>query len=172
MVVVLAGSGGCAAVVLVPRAIGQLSEGPDAPTGLEYHRSEGATASGEPVRIRHFVDPAARRRFVVVLVSGRLFSSRADDLTRDLDTTHRLYGALEGKPEAAVRDALGAPAAATRFEEVSVLWYVSGDDAFALVFLQGRWFVAFRLDAAEMQRMLRAPEPYAARGATGFPGPG
>lgn len=155
--------GGCAAVVYVPRAIDRMSEGPAAPSGFEYHRHDGRTVSGEPFRIRHFVDPEARRRFVVALVDGKLFSSRSADITRDMEAAHGVFAAASGRSESEVHRLFGPPQATSRFEDVRVLWYVrERDDVFALVFRQDRYVTGFRLDRKEMERILVTPSPYAA----------
>lgn len=151
---------GCAAVVLVPRAIDQMMEGPAAPTGFEYYRHDGETASGEPFRIRHFLDPDGRKRFVVALVSGRLFSSRSEDLGGGMETARRVYGAIEGRSESDVARQFGVPKATTRFDDIRVFWYERDlDDVFVLVFRQGRCVAAFRTDRGEIERLER-PSPY------------
>ncbi len=151
---------GCAAVVLVPRAFDQMMEGPAAPTGFEYYRHDGETASGEPFRIRHFLDPDGRRRFVVALVAGRLFSSRSEDLGRGMETARSVYGAIEGTSEADVARQFGAPKVTRRFEDIGVFWYERDwDEIFVLVFRQGRCVAAFRTDHTEMER-LQKPSPY------------
>lgn len=156
-------SGGCAAVVYVPRAIDRMMEGPDAPSGFEYHRHDGKTVSGETFRIRHFVDPDARRRFVVALVDGKLFSSRSSDVTRDMEAARGVFAAAGGRSESEAQRLFGPPHATTRFEDVRVLWYVrERDDVFALVFRQDRYATGFRMDRKEMERMLEKPSPYAA----------
>ncbi len=155
---------GCAALVLVPRAIDQMMEGPSSPTGFEYYRNDGETASGQAFRIRHFVDPEARRRYVVALIDGRLFSSRAEDVSRDMEAARKIYGSAEGKSEAEVTRLYGVPQTTSRFEDVRVLWYVRDDDeGFALVFRQDRCVTSFRLDHGELERMLKRPSPYSAR---------
>lgn len=138
-----------------------MMEGPAAPTGFEYYRHDGETASGEPFRIRHFLDPDGRKRFVVALVGGRLFSSRSEDLGRGMETARTVYGAVEGKSETDVARQFGAPKATTRFEDIRVLWYERDvDDVFVLVFRQGRCVAAFRTDRGEIER-LEKPSPYA-----------
>lgn len=157
-------SGGCAAVVYVPRAIDRMMEGPDAPSGFEYHRHDGRTVSGESFRIRHFVDPETRRRFVLALVGGKLFSSRSADVTRDMEAARSAFAPAAGRSESEVQRLFGPPHATTRFEDVRVLWYLRDrDDVFALVFRQDRYATGFRLDRKEMERILEKPSPYAAR---------
>lgn len=154
---------GCAAVVLLPRAIDQMMEGPAAPTGFEYHRHDGETATGEAFRIRHFLDLDARKRYVVALVSGRLFSSRAEDVGRDIDAARAVYGAAEGKSEPEVIRLYGTPLRTSHFEDVRVLWYVrEAAEVYALVFRQGRYVTAFRTDRGDLERTLEKPSPYAA----------
>jgi hypothetical protein len=155
-------STGCAAVVYVPRAIDLLSEGPSAPSGFEYYRHDGHTVGGEPFRIRHFVDPDARLRFVVALVGGKLFSSRSADVTRDMEAARAMFVAAGGRSGSDAQRLFGPPHATTRFEDVHVLWYVrERDEVFALVFRQDRYVTGFRLDRREMERMLDKPSPYA-----------
>ena len=154
---------GCAAILLVPKVTGHLAEGIPSPTGFEFHRAEGKTDGGEPFRIRHLIDPENRHRFVVVLIDGKVFSSRRDDVTRDIEAARTAYRDAQGKTEAEVARMFGAPKATSHFEDVRVLWYPGERDVvFALVFRQGRYVTAFRTDRAEMERILDKPAPYAA----------
>lgn len=151
---------GCAAVVLVPRAIDQMMEGPAAPTGFEYYRHDGETAGGEAFRIRHFLDLDGRKRFIVALVAGRLFSSRSEDLGGGMEAARRVYGAIVGQSEHDVTRQFGVPKATTRFDDIRVFWYQRDlDDVFVLVFRQGRCVAAFRTDRGEIER-LEKPSPY------------
>lgn len=157
--------GGCTAIVLLPRVIDQMTEGPARPTGFEFHRAEGETPGGESFRIRHFLDPEAGQRFVVALIGGRLFSSRREDVTRDLEAGRSAYREAQGKTDAEVSRLFGAPKATSRFEDIRVFWYLrEQDEVFALVFRQGRYVTAFRTDRAEMERILDKPSPYAGGG--------
>jgi hypothetical protein len=157
---------GCAAVVLLPRAIEQLTEGPASATGFEFHRTDGATETGQPFRIRHFLDLDARHWHVVTTVDGKTFSSRRDDITSALQEARAAYPGTEGKTEAEVTARYGAPHKQSRFEDVRVLWYVRErergvDDVFVLVFRQDRCVTGFRTNRTEMERILDRPSPWA-----------
>src|SRR5262245_45237862 len=117
-------SAGCYALVIVPRAIDHLSDGPDGPVGFEFHRHDGATESGMPFRIRHFLDPGGRHRYVVALLDGKFFSTRRDDVARDMDAARVAYPGADGKSDEDVRRLFGAPHRESRFEDVRVLWYL------------------------------------------------
>jgi hypothetical protein len=156
---------GCATIVLLPRLIDQMTEGPSGPTGFEFHRAEGETSGGEPFRIRHFLDPQAGHRFVIALIGGKVFSSRRDDVTRDLEAAQTVFKGAQGRTDAEVSQLFGTPRATSRFEDIRVLWYLrERDEVFALVFRQGRYVTAFRTDRSEMERILDKPSPYAGGG--------
>lgn len=153
--------GGCTALILLPRAIDQMNEGPDGPTGFEFHRHDGATESGGRFRIRHFLDPDGRFRHVVALIDGKVFSARRDDITRDIEAARAAYPGAEGKSEADVTRLFGAPHTQSTFEDVRVFWYVrERDDVFVLIFRQGKVATSFRTNRWEMERILDKPSPW------------
>src|SRR5262245_47757324 len=93
---------GCAAILLVPKVTGHLADGIPSPTGCEFHRAEGKTESGEPFRIRHLLDPENGHRFVVVLIDGKLYSSRRDDVAPDIEAAKTTYRDAQGKTDVEV----------------------------------------------------------------------
>src|SRR5712664_4005150 len=76
----------------------------------EYAYSRPPTSGVESYRIRHFLDPAARRRYIVVDVGGRRFKSGSEDFSSAISAARTACGpACEASTEADVRARLGPP---------------------------------------------------------------
>jgi hypothetical protein len=153
---------GCLLVMAVPPMIDEYGWAGPETSGVEYYRHDGQTPGGEPYRIRHFLDPAAKRRHILVSVSGKVFKSGSEDFSGAISAARAACGTVcDAGTEAEVKARLGQPTATSLAENVHVLWYVrSRDQVLALIFQNGRFVTAFQTDQTEMDEMLVRPSPY------------
>lgn len=135
-------------------------------SGIEYYRHEGATAAGSPLRVSHYLDLGAKRRYVVTWIDGEVFMSSWEDMHAEIGAALAAYGSdASGRSEAEVLRRLGPPSATSAIGDVRVLWYArSRRDAVALIFEASRFVAAFRTDEAEMECLLKHPSTSVERG--------
>ncbi len=152
--------GGC--VFLFPLYQMVEGRGPGEPVGVVYYRYAGETKAGEPYQVRYFLDPPAKRRYMVISIAGKVYNSGWEDYAEEIEAATRVYGpAWEGKSEEEIKARFGAPSVMTEAAEVRVWWYVRNPrEVDALLFRAGRLLTAYRTNQAELNRLLAKPAPY------------
>jgi hypothetical protein len=154
------GLGGCLVLLKVPSMVDELGDLPV--SGVEFFRYEGQTKYQEPYRVRHLLDPAAGKRYRVVVVSGKVLESSWENVAPELAAGAAVWGTpWQGRSEAEVRSAFGPPTTATDAGEVRTLWYLRRrEGSYGVVFRDGRLLAAFGTTEREVDDLLARRPPY------------
>jgi hypothetical protein len=152
--------GGCFLLLQVPHMVKELSD--MSVSGVEYFHYQGQTKYQERYRVRYLLDPAAGKRYRVVVVAGKVLDSSWENVAPDLAAGASVWGtSWQGRSEGDVLSTFGPPTTATDAGDVRTLWYMRRPEgSYGVVFRSGRLLAAFRTTDRELNDLLARKPPY------------